>query len=98
MSDEAVYLGYGQEELDAQYNNRARYPEYKGYFDDWTDWSAKTRARFPARLDVAYGDLPCGVNAVARFRLRRARHAGGGLEVYILIYHVFVKGETRYFT
>ena len=59
MSDATVYLGYRQEELDAQYNNRARYPEYKGYFEDWTDWSAKTRASLPARLDVAYGDLPC---------------------------------------
>lgn len=59
MSDEAVYLGYLQEELDAQYNNRARYPEHKGYFEDWDDWSAKTRASLPARLDVAYGDLPC---------------------------------------
>ncbi|MCH8188670.1 MAG: alpha/beta hydrolase fold domain-containing protein, partial [Proteobacteria bacterium] len=59
MSDETVYLNYRQEELDAQYNNRARYPEYEGYFEDWTEWSAKTRERLPARLDAAYGDLPC---------------------------------------
>lgn len=59
MSDETVYLNYRQEELDAQYNNRARYPEYEGYFEDWTEWSAKTREHLPARLDAAYGDLPC---------------------------------------
>jgi arylformamidase len=58
MSDK-IYLGYTKEELDAQYNNRARYPEYTGYFDNWLAWSEATRKALPGKLDVAYGDLPC---------------------------------------
>ncbi len=59
MSNAIVYGAYSQEELDAQYNNRARYPEFTGYFDDWAAWSKATRKNLPAYLDVPYGDLPC---------------------------------------
>lgn len=59
MSKNTVYLDYSQEELDAQYNNRARYPEFTGYFEEWEKWSAQTRINLPAQLDIAYGDLPC---------------------------------------
>ena len=58
MSGEVIYRGYDRAALDAQYNNRARIPEYVDYFDRWLDWSAKTRAALPGGRDVAYGDLP----------------------------------------
>ncbi|MGD9536897.1 MAG: alpha/beta hydrolase [Alphaproteobacteria bacterium] len=58
MSTAKVYRDYTREELDAQYNNRRRYPEYVDYFANWETWSAATRERLPCRLDVAYGPSP----------------------------------------
>ena len=58
MSGEAIYRSYDRAALDAQYNNRARIPEYVDYFDRWLAWSAETRAAIPGERDVAYGDLP----------------------------------------
>ena len=58
MSGEAIYRGYDRTALDAQYNNRARIPEYVDYFERWLAWSAETRASLPGARDVAYGDLP----------------------------------------
>ena len=57
MSGAAIYRGYDRAALDAQYNNRARIPEYVDYFDRWLAWSAQTRASLPGARDVAYGDL-----------------------------------------
>ena len=57
MNGEAIYRGYDRAALDAQYNNRARIPEYVDYFDRWLAWSAETRAALPGPRDVAYGDL-----------------------------------------
>ena len=59
MSGDTVYRDYSREELDQQYNNRSRYPEYTGYFDDWAKWSAETREKLPGHLNIPYGDLPC---------------------------------------
>ncbi len=59
MSNKIVFGNYSQDELDAQYNNRERYPEFTGYFDDWAAWSETTRQNLPGHLDIAYGDLPC---------------------------------------
>ena len=58
MSGGAIYRGYDRAALDAQYNNRARIPEYVGYFERWLAWSAATRASLSGARDVAYGDLP----------------------------------------
>ena len=58
MSGEAIYRGYDRAALDAQYNNRARIPEYVGYFERWLAWSAETRAALPGGRDIAYGVLP----------------------------------------
>ncbi len=58
MSGEAIYRGYDRAALDAQYNNRARIPEYVDYFERWLAWSAETRAALPGARDVAYGALP----------------------------------------
>lgn len=54
-----IYMNYDREALDAQYNNRVRFPHYADYFDKWKRWSAETRARRPdARLNLAYGPAP----------------------------------------
>ena len=54
----AVFRGYDQAALDAQYNNRARFPDFKEHFDNWNLWSEATRARLPCMLDVAFGPTP----------------------------------------
>ena len=59
MATDIVYRDYNQAELDAQYNNRQRYPEFTGIFEDWEKWSAETQKNLPAQLDVPYGGLPC---------------------------------------
>ena len=58
MSGKAIYRGYDREELDKQYDNRARIPHYLDYFDRWLDWSAETRAALPCEQDIAYGEIP----------------------------------------
>ena len=57
MSD-TVYLGYDQEQLDAQLNLRARWPEHAEYFERWATESAAFRAATPGRLDLPYGPTP----------------------------------------
>lgn len=44
--------------LDAQFNLRARHPEYQRYFDHWEHGSASVRGRITAHLELAYGDTP----------------------------------------
>jgi arylformamidase len=44
--------------LDANYNLRAKVPEHPVYFERYARASAAFRARWPARLDLAYGDSP----------------------------------------
>src|SRR5690606_17356718 len=58
MSGEHVYGNFTQAELDAQYNNRARFPDYEAHFESWTRWSEATRANYPCTLDVAVGESP----------------------------------------
>jgi arylformamidase len=56
-----LYRGYDRAALDAQYNNRARVPEFAQYLARWKRDSALARARLlasGARLDVAYGPKP----------------------------------------
>ncbi len=50
-----VYRDYDQAGLDAQYNNRARFPDYAEHFANWSTWSAQARAELPCALDVAVG-------------------------------------------
>lgn len=50
-----IYLQYDQAGLDAQYNNRARFPDYIEHFNNWNKWSAATRARVHGILDVSFG-------------------------------------------
>ena len=68
MSGEAIYRGYDRAALDAQYNNRARIPEYVDYF------------RPLAGLER---EDPRSATGRAGYRLRRApgrdpRHLSGG--------------------
>jgi arylformamidase len=53
-----IYRDYDQQALDAQYNNRARWPNYIDHFNNWTAWSRQTRGRLPSSLDVAFGEAP----------------------------------------
>ena len=51
-----VYGDYDQEQLDAQFNNRARWPEHPEYFARWARESAAVRDRLGGHLDLVYGD------------------------------------------
>lgn len=54
---EAVFLDYTQSQLDAEYNNRVRFPDYTESFQLWVKMSEKTRQKFSAtsHIDVSYG-------------------------------------------
>jgi len=47
-----------QAALDANYNLRAAVPEHPAWFERYAATSAAFRARWPGRLDLAYGDSP----------------------------------------
>jgi arylformamidase len=50
-----VYGPYDQAELDRQYDNRTRVPDFQDAIDRWAADSAAVRAGPGARLDLAYG-------------------------------------------
>ena len=58
MSAPLVYRDLDQQTLDAQYNNRQRFPDYKERFDAWSELSVKTRTLLGGHLDVAFGARP----------------------------------------
>ena len=58
MSAPLVYRDMDQKALDAQYNNRERFPDYKERFDNWNELSTKARAMLGGQLDVAFGPSP----------------------------------------
>ena len=53
-----TYLDYDQAGLDAQYNNRLRWPDYKVHFANWRKWSIETCKKVPCNLDLAFGPGP----------------------------------------
>ena len=53
-----IYLDYDQAGLDAQYNNRLRWPDYKEHFANWRTWSEETCRKLPCHLDLAFGPDP----------------------------------------
>lgn len=58
MDDAKVYRNYTQEELDWEYNNRARVPEHQDLIDGWRA-AAKPRVEgMRVERDVAYGPSP----------------------------------------
>jgi len=52
----AVWRDYDQAGLDAQYNNRKRFPDYIDRFAAWAEWSNSSRAKLDGHLDLAFGD------------------------------------------
>lgn len=58
MSDvqSAVWRDYDQAGLDAQYNNRKRFPDYIDRFAAWAEWSKGSRAKLDGHIDCAFGD------------------------------------------
>ena len=55
----AIYRGYDQGSLDAQYNNRAMVPDHPRHIERWARDSARAREDHPdARLDLSYGPSP----------------------------------------
>ena len=54
----ALFRHYDQPGLDAQYNLRARHPDFQEHFDKWARDSAEARRQLGGRLDVAYGVAP----------------------------------------
>jgi arylformamidase len=53
-----IFHQYDQVALDAQYNTRARYPDFKEHFESWGKWSEAARAELPGKLDVSFGPMP----------------------------------------
>lgn len=58
MEKQAIFGAYDRKELDAQYNNRERFPDYAAYFRKWADDSERTRESLAGTLDVSYGEHP----------------------------------------
>ena len=54
----ALYRGYDQPALDAQYNARATVPDIGPYLNRYAQLSAHARAVLECATDVAYGDHP----------------------------------------
>ncbi len=79
----AVWRGYDRAGLDAQYNNRKRFPDYKARFAAWQGWSAETRARAGARLDLAFGPAP---SETLDLFPARGDGANGGAPLYLFIH------------
>jgi arylformamidase len=73
-----IYKQYDQQQLDAQYNLRARHPDFQSYFDAWERDSEAARKELAPRLDVAYGDTP-----LQNLDVFPARKPGSPLNVFI---------------
>lgn len=73
-----VFLNYDQAGLDAQYNNRLRWPDYKVHFENWRIWSERTCRKLPCHLDLAFGPQP-----QEKLDIFPAQEAGAPLYVFI---------------
>ncbi len=73
-----IYQGYDQAGLDAQYNNRLRWPDYKVHFANWRAWSTATCERLPCHLDLAFGPGP-----MEKLDILPAEQGGAPLHVFI---------------
>ena len=78
MTEKTVYLDYDQAGLDAQYNNRLRWPDYKHHFANWRVWSTETCAKLPCHLDLAFGP-----DAIEKLDILPAEKPGAPLYVFI---------------
>jgi len=57
-SGKTIWREYDQRGLDAQYNNRKRFPDYVDRFAAWAEWSRATRDKLNCHVDVAFGEHP----------------------------------------
>ena len=80
----AIWREYDRAGLDAQYNNRKRFPDYAGRFAAWQAWGAKTRARADARLDLTFGPAPA--ETLDLYPARAAAGAEAGAPLYLFIH------------
>ncbi len=55
MGGPIIFREFDRASLDAQYNNRKRFPRYIEHFTKWQAWSAETRDKLTCRLDLSYG-------------------------------------------
>lgn len=78
MNDRFVYEQFDQTELDAQYNNRNRFPDFEKHFRNWQSWSESTRARLPCQLDV-----PVGPSSLEKIDIFPAEQKAAPLYVFI---------------
>jgi len=76
--NQTVYRSYDQNGLDAQYNNRARFPNFEEHFNSWKRWSAATRSKVTALLDV-----PFGSEDLEKLDIFPASLSGGPIYVFI---------------
>lgn len=74
----AIWQDYDQPGLDAQYNNRKRFPDYIDRFAAWADWSRGTRDKLNCRLDVAFGE-----QATEKLDIFPANQSGAPIYVFI---------------
>jgi arylformamidase len=78
VTDKKIFRDYDQAGLDAQYNNRLRWPDYKEHFANWRIWSAETCAKLPCHLDLAFGPSP-----MEKLDILPAEKPGAPLYVFI---------------
>lgn len=76
-----IYRDYDRAGLDAQYNLRARVPDFEDYYQGWRDWSERVTGELPHHLDLAYG--PTDAEKLDLFVPEGARNAP---------IHVFIHG------
>jgi arylformamidase len=76
--ESAVWRDYDQAGLDAQYNNRKRFPDYIDRFAAWAEWSKGSRAKLTCHLDLAFGDQDS-----EKLDIFPAAEAGAPLYVFI---------------
>ena len=50
-----IFRDFDQNELDAQYNNRAHVPDYENYYDGWKPACAEILINFENHLELSYG-------------------------------------------
>lgn len=74
----AIWQDYDQPGLDAQYNNRKRFPDYIDRFAAWAHWSRGTRDKLNCRLDVAFGE-----QATEKLDIFPANQSGAPIYVFI---------------
>ena len=75
----SVYRGYTAEELDREYNNRLKVPDYQKYYDDWEAGSQSFRQTAQgAHLDIMFGP-----GEFENLDLFLPESSGGPLHIYI---------------